>query len=391
MSDCEDNFLAANPTSTTTKVGNLNDVSPSQEPRTLITTGKEGTQVLKEIVEQHASPGILTKINGPLRGQILEVMNPLTNNEMQLKIPDPSWDRAFLGTEGLPLLRYRVNIPEFNSFIPSPEKFGFDPLSPPPGYMSLFPPFICKSGVDNTRYSVGDYVWVDFSDRQNLRNPYIIEKIVSEAQIASFKMSLTNQETNILLVSPPSPNAQIPSVIQSVENPFPPATGVKSGRRGAAYTEALLTNQQLAYDAAIKEGLSEVAARSLVANMSGEALHVPDDRHFDPPKGMTKQDPGAWKRYAHGIVQWNTERAERIKKRYGQLPNNMTVEQQTVAAIWEIRTFYPKVFQALQGNDPNVMIDVLVRKYEIPADKETAISQRKTHYLQIEKRQKANS
>ena len=41
---------------------------------------------------------------------------------------------------------------------------------------------------------------------------------------------------------------------------------------------------------------------------------------------------------AHGIVQWDDQRAARIEKQFGTAPQNMSVADQTKAAIWEMKT-----------------------------------------------------
>ena len=128
----------------------------------------------------------------------------------------------------------------------------------------------------------------------------------------------------------------------------------------------LATNQKEAYAAALKEGLSPTAARALVANMSGEGLAVPGDHHWD----VTHM--------ASGIVQWDPTRSAAIKAQFGAMPHQLSVTDQTRAAIWEMKTnpAYGLTWRALQGSDPAAMIDSLVRNYENPRDKNGAISTR---------------
>ncbi|GJD36469.1 phage tail tape measure protein [Methylobacterium aerolatum] len=145
--------------------------------------------------------------------------------------------------------------------------------------------------------------------------------------------------------------------------------GIGSGP-GTAARGALAANQQEAFKAAREAGLSETAARALVANMSGESLANPRDHHWDRTH------------MSQGIVQWDPQRAERIRAQFGKLPKDMTVSEQTRAAIWEMKTRpeYAPTWRALQGNDPGEMIGALVRNYERPADKERAIRERFGHY-----------
>lgn len=133
---------------------------------------------------------------------------------------------------------------------------------------------------------------------------------------------------------------------------------------------ALAANQQEAFKAAREAGLSETAARALVANMSGESLANPQDHHWDR------------KHMSQGIVQWDPQRAEAIRSQFGKLPKDMTVSEQTRAAIWEIKSNprFARTARALQGNDPGAMLDSLVRNYEAPADPDRAIAERQRHF-----------
>lgn len=126
----------------------------------------------------------------------------------------------------------------------------------------------------------------------------------------------------------------------------------------------LAKNQKEAYDAARAEGLSDMAARAFVANTSGEALSDP---------GNTTGDGGK----AQGIVQWHPDRAGRIRNQFGKLPHQMTVAEQTKAAIWEMKNYYKKAWNSLQnGKTPGEMVSSLVNDYEMPRDRNTAIRQR---------------
>jgi hypothetical protein len=149
------------------------------------------------------------------------------------------------------------------------------------------------------------------------------------------------------------------------------ATGGASSP-GTAPTGTLKTNQQEAYNEARKEGLSPTAAKALVANMTGESLSKPNDNHWDVHH------------MSQGIVQWDPSRSAAIKAQFGKEPKDMTVAEQTKAAIWEMKTKYPQTFAALQnGNNPQAMISTLVRDYERPGNPGAAISQRMGNYNQL--------
>lgn len=127
-------------------------------------------------------------------------------------------------------------------------------------------------------------------------------------------------------------------------------------------------NQWIAYHAAIGAGLSDTAARALVANFSGESLENPADMHDDVSHK------------ARGIAQWDPPRSDVIKAHFGRYPNEMSVEDQTRAAIWEIQSkkAYKDTRDALFAPDKTVeeMIKVLVNDYERPRDKAKAIADR---------------
>lgn len=133
---------------------------------------------------------------------------------------------------------------------------------------------------------------------------------------------------------------------------------------------ALAANQKEAYAAALKEGLSPTAARALVANMSGEGLAVPHDYHWDGTH------------MAQGIVQWDPTRSARIAAQFGKQPKDMTVAEQTKAAIWEMQTRpeYGATARALKGDNGPAMIDALVDNYERPRNRGRAKAQRYGYY-----------
>ena len=147
--------------------------------------------------------------------------------------------------------------------------------------------------------------------------------------------------------------------------------GYTGGGGGAAnVSKNLGANQNEAYQAAIDSGLSDSAARALVANMSGEALSDPSNVHQDGPH------------MAHGIVQWDDVRAARIEKQFGTAPQNMSVADQTKAAIWEMKTdpAYKASWAALNSNaSPQDMVKTLVTNYERPGDPDKSINQRLQH------------
>lgn len=132
----------------------------------------------------------------------------------------------------------------------------------------------------------------------------------------------------------------------------------------------LKQNQQEAYKAARAEGLSDSAARILVANMSGESLKNPGDHHWDV------------KHMSQGIVQWDPTRAERIKNHFGAYPKDMSVAQQTKAAIWEMKTYYGTSYNALTNDNlsPSQRMHTVVADYERPQDVGGSVANRMGFY-----------
>ncbi len=140
---------------------------------------------------------------------------------------------------------------------------------------------------------------------------------------------------------------------------------------GAKVSKNLAMNQKLAYDAAIAEGLSESAAKILVANLSGESLRNPADTHPDP----SRSNPG---QVAHGIASWEGSRAEKIKSQFGRYPNEMSVQDQMKALIWEMKKDYPKAWSALNNEQlpQNQRMYGVVKHFENPARPEQDTAKR---------------
>lgn len=132
----------------------------------------------------------------------------------------------------------------------------------------------------------------------------------------------------------------------------------------------LKQNQDEAYKAARAQGLSDSAARILVANMSGESLKNPGDHHWDRSH------------MSQGIVQWDPDRAERIRSKFGAYPKDMSVADQTKAAIWEMKTYYGKSYSALTNENlsPQDRLHTVVSDYERPQDVEGSVYNRMGYF-----------
>lgn len=133
-------------------------------------------------------------------------------------------------------------------------------------------------------------------------------------------------------------------------------------------------HQQEAYTAARAE-LSDKGAKILVANLSGESLKDPGDVHPDPSRSNPFQK-------AHGIASWSDVRSEKIKNQFGKYPQQMSVEEQTKALMWEMKKDYPKAWEALKNENlsDRDRLWAVVKHFENPARPE-ADTEKRMGYL----------
>ena len=133
----------------------------------------------------------------------------------------------------------------------------------------------------------------------------------------------------------------------------------------------LAKNQRDAYKAARAEGLSDSAARILVANLSGENLANPSKVYADPSNRNRNQ-------HAHGIAAWDDQRAAKIAKEFGKPPQDMSVAEQIHALVWEMKKDYKPSWEALNNEkmSPEERMGVVVHDFERPRDESSAVSQR---------------
>ncbi|MGU3662019.1 phage tail tip lysozyme [Methylobacterium fujisawaense] len=168
-----------------------------------------------------------------------------------------------------------------------------------------------------------------------------------------------------------SPRAPVPhaGAIQRGSGPMPSGAGTSGDglKGGSAFEGARTKNQMEAYKAARAEGLSDIAARAYVANVSGESIDNPADYHWDG------------KHYAEGMVQWDPQRAARIAQHFGKRPRDMSVAEQTRASLWEMknRPEYRASWEALQnGTNGGEILHKLIKNYERPQDVPAAFNHR---------------
>jgi len=151
-----------------------------------------------------------------------------------------------------------------------------------------------------------------------------------------------------------------------------------TAQRVGAPNRNLAANQQEAYTALRAEGLSDSAARIAVANLSGEALHKPNDTHADPSRSNPNQR-------AHGIAQWDGPRSERIRKQFGKMPNEMTVAEQSKAFAWEMKTHYKKAWADLNNEELSTQARLysVVKGFEAPARPDLDTAKRLGHLSKL--------
>jgi hypothetical protein len=152
---------------------------------------------------------------------------------------------------------------------------------------------------------------------------------------------------------------------------------------GRPPSQSLARNQQEAFNAAKSEGMTSKASKLLVANMSGEALHKPNAFNRD------YNSRGQFVHMAQGIVQWDENRSERIYKQFGKYPKDMTVTEQTKAAVWEMKTHYKKAWNMLNDEsapDQSRMYGV-VKHFEAPAHPDADTIKRLDHLQRMRVRE----
>jgi hypothetical protein len=171
---------------------------------------------------------------------------------------------------------------------------------------------------------------------------------------------VTSNQSNNLGANPSVPKQGFADSHSQSGHVFPPHSGV-TGHNLAA-------NQQEAYKAARSSGLSDKASKILVANMSGESLAKPNDSHYDVHH------------MSQGIVQWDPQRVAAIKAHFGAEPKDMSVGDQTKAALWEMQNNkrFASSWNALnnEGLSDQKRMGMIVHNYEAPRDEAAATATR---------------
>lgn len=147
--------------------GDLNNVEEPVIGRTLDLKNTSVSNILRE-----TALGVFKKDsfenNGPLKGIVLRVDLPSTNNN-----PD-SWINRVFGSSGErppPLKSLKVRIPEIHAALPEPSQYG-DNAGNSNKVIDMYPSFLAISEeVSGKPVAPGDIVLVDFVNRVNLTQP----------------------------------------------------------------------------------------------------------------------------------------------------------------------------------------------------------------------------
>ncbi len=152
---------------------NVGDLNPNISARTGQTIDPQRFSVLhiqQKLVEQYTQPTGFLGITGPLKGVVLRQEGKTSKNDLI---------EGFHGLSDLeqdPRVKIRVRIPELHPF-PDPDNYGDEGLD---GIISLYPIFVAVSS-DLDMPGVGEIVYVDYGDRENLELPRYYGKVFNKA------------------------------------------------------------------------------------------------------------------------------------------------------------------------------------------------------------------
>lgn len=166
----------------------------------------------------------------------------------------------------------------------------------------------------------------------------------------------------------PVPPSLTPSEFRALESSNLVGTGDLANKKtpfspGEITGKGLKRNQQEAYNTLRTEGLTDKAAKILVANLSGESLENPADVHSDPSQRNRQQK-------AHGIASWDDFRSRRIENRFGSTPDKLSVTEQTKALVWEMKNHYKKAWSDLNNEElpESDRMYSVIKNFESPMD-----------------------
>ena len=148
---------------------NFGDLNPNISPRNGLTIDPlrfNTVHLQQRAYEELTTPAGFKNIPGPLKGIVLRVEGITSENDLI---------EGFSGLPGLPQegrVKIKVRIPEIHPF-PDPDTYGPEGQD---GIISLYPTFIGIE-TDLPIPAVGDIVYVDYADRDNLEFPRYYGKV----------------------------------------------------------------------------------------------------------------------------------------------------------------------------------------------------------------------
>ena len=139
--------------------GELNPNISSRTGQTIDPQRFSAQHIQQKLIEQFTEPSGFKTIQGPLRGIVLRIEPPSFVDSMGGYF-------GLGGTEQERLVRIKVRIPELHP-LPDPDVYGPEG---PDGIISLYPTFVAIDTTIGTP-GVGEIVYVDYKDRENLEDP----------------------------------------------------------------------------------------------------------------------------------------------------------------------------------------------------------------------------
>lgn len=167
------------------------DLNPVEEPsigRHLDTQNTKAFDVLRETARNIFKKDTLTN-NGSFKGIVLRIEENINEQEAN------SWISNIFGSEKKPsLLQLKIRIPEIHAALPEPSKYG-KAAGESHKVIDLYPTFIAASqDISNKPVAVGDIVFCDFGNRENLSHPIYLGPVFSSPHPGAVGKSSTKKD-----------------------------------------------------------------------------------------------------------------------------------------------------------------------------------------------------
>ena len=161
--------------------GDLNPVSKPMAHPNFDPYNISVVDALREMIIAFYSPNSVAG-TGPYKGVVLRVEPDMDQNK-----PEPgNWLASVFGPEGLwdgattpkVLKRYKVRIPEIHTTLPVPTRYAasFEEPGDHQKIIDLYPTYVAMTS-DTKEASPGDLVWVDYANKNNFEDPFMISPV----------------------------------------------------------------------------------------------------------------------------------------------------------------------------------------------------------------------